>query len=518
MSENYNELKCIEHHNQVVTTILIDRSRNKNERFLCQECFDNTLQGLKSISIVAMQKIIEDKQMKRRVMINEIADQYISIIQQYNLNLENLKTKFTSSIEMMINTTQNWMRELNQTKQDSRIYSFCNELEDYIRSTEQYLHTFQFDFFDKINFSQLTKLKIGIKQLIEANYTHQYKVLFQKLRDIKDQRKQVEKQEWQLSKDGSIKLEQISTPIKQDKDCQALAFNATGNILVTSNDREIIIWNFNRGVMSFCQKQQLSNIINCLVFSKQLNVFISGCIQIICWKEKSSNFWEKSIQFQEKEKNEKENEKKNNEITCLVLNSKEDQIIYGSRSQIINILAVDLRINKLEFLYFIKMSEGGWVSALSLNPSENLLLSCGYGNKIMIWKKQKENKWVPMTEPTKYQDKYKEDPCKAIFVEDDEFILFDSHKQFYSSYKYYQKDKIVKQNYKRDFTDLFQSLLLQSFDLKLEKNLLFALSKDCIYILRKKNNGQYNIALENHYQTNANIWNFVQQWLISCNV
>ncbi|CAD8141168.1 unnamed protein product [Paramecium pentaurelia] len=45
---------------------------------------------------------------------NEISDQYIEIIQQYNNNLENLKTKLTSAIEIMINANKNWIRELNQ--------------------------------------------------------------------------------------------------------------------------------------------------------------------------------------------------------------------------------------------------------------------------------------------------------------------------------------------------------------------------------------------------------------------
>ncbi|CAD8214368.1 unnamed protein product [Paramecium pentaurelia] len=56
----------------------------------------------------------ENKLIKKRKMMNEIGYQYIEIIQQYNKNLENLKTKLTSAIEIMFNANKNWIRELNQ--------------------------------------------------------------------------------------------------------------------------------------------------------------------------------------------------------------------------------------------------------------------------------------------------------------------------------------------------------------------------------------------------------------------
>ncbi|CAD8155817.1 unnamed protein product [Paramecium pentaurelia] len=150
ISEIQNEFKYLEKHKQMITPILIDHKLNKQERFLCQECFDKRHQVSESMGGK------EDKLIKKRKIINEIADQYSEIIQQYNNNLENLRTKLTSAIEIIIDANKNWIRELNQTKIRYCIYSFIDELDDQIRNIQQYLHTFQFDFFDK--------LKIGIKQ------------------------------------------------------------------------------------------------------------------------------------------------------------------------------------------------------------------------------------------------------------------------------------------------------------------------------------------------------------------
>ncbi|CAD8155303.1 unnamed protein product [Paramecium pentaurelia] len=52
----------------------------------------------------------EDKLIKKKKMINEIARQYFEIIQQHNDNLENLRTKLTSAFEIMIDANKNWQR------------------------------------------------------------------------------------------------------------------------------------------------------------------------------------------------------------------------------------------------------------------------------------------------------------------------------------------------------------------------------------------------------------------------
>ncbi|CAD8169857.1 unnamed protein product [Paramecium pentaurelia] len=490
MSENQNEFKCIKKHNQMITTILIDDKLPKQERFLCQECLDNKLQVFESMGLNAMQKIIEDKLIKKRKIINDIADQYIEIIQQYNNNLENLKTKLASAIEIMINANKNWIRELNQKKQDSCIYSFIDESDDYIRNRQQYLHTFQFDFFDKMNYSQFNKLKIGIKQLIEAHSLHQYKEFIKNMSDIKEKRKQVEKVSWQLSIDGDIQLKLLNNSINQDEKSLALAFNYQTNILVTSNNKEIVIWNFNEGKLEDCQKYQLSEIVNCLVFSKNQNIFISGSKEVQIWKEQQKKQWSKSKPYQIQE---------DKFITCLVLNSKEDLLIQGGRNQIINILAVDFQKNQITYLYQLDRHTQ-WVSSLSLNNSENLLLSCGY-NETIIWKKNEDNKWSFMTEVIK--QKTSDDPNRALFLKDDQFIFFNNRKGSTSAIVYQQNKLDFTKNYEIEFLPIptLKSKLSQSFKFIPELNLLFVTYKEYTYILRKQSNGKFKIVNQQCYKT-----------------
>ncbi|CAD8094420.1 unnamed protein product [Paramecium primaurelia] len=452
--------------------------------------FDDQLQVVESMSLNAMQKIIKDKLIKKRRMINEIADLYIQIIDQYNINLENLKTKLTSAIEIMINANTNWIRELNQKKQDSCIYSFIDESDNYIRNREQYLHTFQFDFFDKMNYSQFNKLQIGIKQLIEAHSLHQYKKFIKNISDVKEQRKQVEKVSWQLSKDGNIQLKLLSNSIKQDGISQALAFNYQTNILVTSNDKEIIIWKFNEGKLDQWQKYQFSGFITSLVFSKTQNIFISGSTEVYIWKQHQNNQWTKSNPYIYNKKI---------QTSCLVLNSKEDLVIQGNKNSTINILAVDFQQNKITHLYSLK-KHTEWVSSLSLNNSENLLLTCGYQETI-IWKKDQDNKWKFMTEVIKYSTPIY--PDRALFLKDDQFILFKSRNGSTSA--------IVYQQNKLDFTKYYEIQLntiptlefklYQTFEFRPELNLLFVRYKEYIYILRKQDNGKYKIAYQQCYKT-----------------
>ncbi|CAD8155815.1 unnamed protein product [Paramecium pentaurelia] len=136
------------------------------------------------------------------------------------------------------------------------------------------------------------------------------------------------------------------------------------------------------------------------------------------WKEHKKNQRSKSNPYIFKSKI---------QIICLVLNSKEDLIIQGNRDQIINILAVDFQQKQIKYLYSLNQYTQ-WVSSLSLNNQENLLLTCGYSEKI-IWKKGQENKWNFMTEFLDsnfniYKYQTHNHPNKALLLKDDQFILF----------------------------------------------------------------------------------------------
>ncbi|CAD8155537.1 unnamed protein product [Paramecium pentaurelia] len=111
----------------------------------------------------------------------------------------------------------------------------------------------------------------------------------------------------------------------------------------------------------------------------------------------------------------------------------------GNKNQTINILAVDFQQNKITHLYSLK-KHTEWVSSLSLNNSENLLLTCGYQETI-IWKKDQDNKWKFMTEVIKQSTPNY--PDRALFLKDDQYILFKSRKGSTSAIVYQQINQIL---------------------------------------------------------------------------
>ncbi|CAD8122829.1 unnamed protein product [Paramecium sonneborni] len=497
MIEVLDQFQCREKHNQLATIILLDPKLNKNERFLCQECYDNLL-GSKNMSLKAMQKIIEDQLKKKRLMIIEIVDSYINVIQQYTLNLENFKTKLVSAIEKAQNATQNWIRELIQKKEETDTYSFIDESENYIKNQKSYLHQFSFDFIDKINSSQFIKLKQGIKDLIQSHSIHQFKEFFVNLMNIKQNRKQVEtldmnekqeKVEWKLSKYGNIQLMQLNNSIKQENMCKALAFNFQGNILASTNESEIIIWDFDQGKLNFNQKLQQTSFINCLIFSKKQNSLISCSQYMVCWKLIELNQWQPSQSY------------KSSDTLCIVLNSKEDELILGCKDTTINIWAIDFQQNKLQYLQSLN-KHTSWVSSLSFNLSGNFLVSSGFDNQILLWQKDQDNKWIFMNQ---IKTQISNDGSKVQFFQNDKFIWFTGTEKCNSASIFQQKQQEFIQIDQIQFktNSNIKDQIYQSIIYNPERNLMFLRYKTSIYILRLQENSKFQIATEQKYSNNV---------------
>ncbi|CAD8129540.1 unnamed protein product [Paramecium sonneborni] len=79
-------------------------------------------------------------------------------------------------------------------------------------------------------------------------------------------------------------------------------------------------------------------------------------------------------------------------ILCLHLNQNEDELISGSGDFTIKIWKVECKSYKIQFLYSLNKHEG-YVDKVNLNSKETQMVSCGWDQKIILWKKDGNNKW-----------------------------------------------------------------------------------------------------------------------------
>ncbi|CAD8213531.1 unnamed protein product [Paramecium pentaurelia] len=171
--------------------------------------------------------------------------------------------------------------------------------------------------------------------------------------------------------------------IKEQQQCNAMAFNKECSIVLVGCNQQIQVFEFKQGMMKQTQilKEHENNVIT-LNFMKKSNQFISGSEKdgwIIIWSLNSiNNQWI----LQQKLK------KHSVGIICLVLNENEDLfvsggfdnkiIFWGKKNQWILEQTLDLK----QRLY-----------ALSINEEQSRLIICSFETEIFILEFQQQ-KWI----------------------------------------------------------------------------------------------------------------------------
>ena len=79
----------------------------------------------------------------------------------------------------------------------------------------------------------------------------------------------------------------------------------------------------------------------------------------------------------------------------MILNREETLLIVATVNCVIELWDVDFYQNKLTFNTSIPNTHQHTIFDISLNKSENRLVSCGGENRIIVWKKDKEDQeWI----------------------------------------------------------------------------------------------------------------------------
>ncbi|CAK83593.1 unnamed protein product (macronuclear) [Paramecium tetraurelia] len=295
-----------------------------------------------------------------------------------------------------------------------------------------------------------------------------------------------------------ISLNLIDNTNQQRDFCYALSFNNDNTILITNSENLILIWKFEFGKMELIQSVSgHTEDVNCLIFSKKTNNFISGsndnCIR--CWKQVSSKEWVSSQEFE-----------RNSYIYTLKLNNKENQLISGSFHGQINVWNLDFDSGENELKLIQSLDKHtSTVYDLSLNQSETQFISCSKDNTIIVWGLGLNNYWE-----FKYIVKQSIDDfgCKVHFINDDQFIWVSGGQESQDCIYTFGLNKGVfeeipeaKVQLIKDITnfDIFQFPIIYQE----QQNIMIIRHKTHIYVIQRQLNGKFKICYQLNYQTNV---------------
>ncbi|CAD8190166.1 unnamed protein product [Paramecium pentaurelia] len=233
-------------------------------------------------------------------------------------------------------------------------------------------------FYEKEKMNQQKNI---VKEVIDSQ---EFKIIQSNTISIEGEQEINMQQQKQLMNEQQVEFKLIDEPNQQTSPCYAIVFDKNGSIMISTCSKEIKIWNFDQGIFSLTTSyQKHTDAVNCLVYSKHNNYFISGSRDktIICWQQISQKEWICSQPYQKHDK----------WVNCLMLNKQEDQLISGGGDKKLIVWQVNFMKNELTFLYSLD-KHGNSVSSFSFNQSESLMASCGY-QEFIIWEKGIEDIW-----------------------------------------------------------------------------------------------------------------------------
>ncbi|CAD8129313.1 unnamed protein product [Paramecium sonneborni] len=220
----------------------------------------------------------------------------------------------------------------------------------------------------------LQNIEFGSKTFTQDEQQPQTKIEFQQQQNLQS-----------VLYESEIKLKLIDQSVKQSVQCNAIVFDSSGQIMVSTEKKSIKVWKFLNGKIEQIKTLQgHTEWIQCLVYSKKQNSFISGASDntIRCWKQLDSSDWINSEPYQQHTK----------VVICIILNSNEDLLFSGSFDKSIKVWKVDFKQNILTYMYSLD-KHNHYVTALSLNQSETQLVSCATdNNQIIIWERREQDK------------------------------------------------------------------------------------------------------------------------------
>ncbi|CAK87747.1 unnamed protein product (macronuclear) [Paramecium tetraurelia] len=499
MIENEKDFSCSQGHNLPVVTIALDPNISMNQRLLCTECLENTDLGAKVVGLKKIISLIEEGQIKKMEKVQYLVTSQIQLIEQLHCLVDQMKSLAIQQFDQSISILKEWIQSLQQKGQQYR-YSFQEELQIMLQKQNKADDQLQFLTYEiqQINHCLTSKLHPKLEQFNTfKGYTKCKELLSNlELSSQKFNKSQLQEQGFQqqpndekqvIIKKHEIRLKLIDQSVKQLELCKVIVFDSSGSIMISTQMYDIKVWSFLNGTIKLVKTLQgHTSWIQCLVYSKKQNSFISCSSDetIRCWQQMNQTEWISSQPYQEH----------TNFVRCIILNQNEDLLFSGSGDKSIKVWRVDFNQNQLTFLYSLD-KHNDFVTSLSLNQSENQLVSCACGqNEIIIWER---------TENDQFKFKYfvkqsiQEYGLKVKFIKDNQFIWITGGKQIDKIYVFELEQGVFQENQDKTIQLTKNEQIFDEYCFPIiynkERNLIIVRHKTYIYIIREINDGNYKI-------------------------
>ncbi|CAD8131047.1 unnamed protein product [Paramecium sonneborni] len=515
MIENEKTLQCALKHQLPIVQVILNPQISKEQRLLCNECLDSVDIEGKAVGFKKIIQMMEEQQNEKINLIESIIIQNIQQIELFQSLISQMKSNVILQLEQLNTILKDWIINLQSIGLKYSQYSFYEELEIIINSCNN-MRFNPTSFIKDINreynnwnskatsklesynqFPEYSKCKQIISDLqIDISKYRQ----FQNLDDNSINKKielqnQIQIQQSISLQEEDVKLNLIDQSIKQVDYCVSIAFNSFGTIMVSTEEKVIKVWSFKNGKMQLLQSlEQHNGWVNCLIYSRIQDAFLSCSSDktIRIWKLKKENQWISSQIYQQH----------TDKVCCMILNQNEDQLFSGGKDNSIKVWQLDLNNDKMTYLYSLNQHKKE-VFALSLNQSENLLVSCGNGeNEIIIWKRGIQNK---MEFKSIVKQSINCQGWKVKFLKENQFIWVSKRKDIDKIFVFELKDSVFQENQEKtiqlnsnDQSDMDQFPIIQNK----QRNEIIVRHKSYIYIIREMMNSKFKIVEQLKFNTN----------------
>ncbi|CAD8210987.1 unnamed protein product [Paramecium pentaurelia] len=349
------EVLCPEH-NEYIIQLDVEENIDLGRRTLCVEC-----QGKKPISL--KQSFDRLNAFYQEQQNNKDALPYVLIKQ-----LENLRKTLVQEINSVIASIQIEINQRVNPLQDNYSIVGLSQLQ-ILGERLSSLTSFQEKFLQK----SIVNLKQQLYQILDKFFNEQPQkgLLEKQMLQVKGNNTQ---EEGKIINSYYKKINEVN----MEDTCQAIAFNQNGNVMITTSKNDIIVWEFQKGMLNQQRilKEHSSEVV-CLCVSRKQNFFFSGSTdsQIVVWY-----LWKAVAKLNEHK----------GRINCLVLWKNEETMISSSDDGTIrvwNYIRSEWRSGQ------VMRNHKGAVYQISLNDMNNMLISTSQDTTIIIWEIKENQQW-----------------------------------------------------------------------------------------------------------------------------
>ncbi|CAD8060828.1 unnamed protein product [Paramecium sonneborni] len=462
--------QCLNHNDVQPEYIVLNSSLSDQERILCEKCWK--ISKWKSNAISQKDAIfrIESKQNEVKNDIQNQTNTLNKIVEQ----VKNLLNQLNFYYGSLISQIENWKEDLTKmTFKDNENNSqfFLQEL-------------------DRINQKQMLSKE---KQFYETNRAYLLKMIHGfNTNDFRKKLEELQKILVKLFKETKIKVPEYNiklkkiNQIKQDSCCLSLVFNQFNTLMISTKLHQIQIWSFDKGIINLKQILDVhTKWVNCLVYSKKIDAFISGSDDSTIVITKLVNEkWVSSKPFHRHQM----------EVYCLLLNQEEDLLFSGSCDKSIIVWKLDFQKNQLEFHYQLDKHKNS-IYSLSLNQKENILISCAnQKDQIIVWGKEEKEDKLTFKYIVKQKDSKNLYGKKIFFLSDNRFLwvtandgvdkifIFESTKGVFEE----NKEKTIELVQNQEIEDQFEFPIIEIN----QNKIILVRHKNQIHFLQDQGNGK----------------------------